>query len=390
MGDVSTDIENMLEQDLERGEGRTVEFKSQFPTNARQLAEIIASFATSDGGRIYLGINDNGTIYGLDEFYDIDDPKERDSIQRRIQGIVQKVEPRIRVKVEFLRKNGKGIVAIIVPKGIEPIYYVGNIPYVRDLSSSRRATPEEVKELHLKYFQQRGFLEQPNEKQKFLFDLLMQISDIQLALKDPEDHSVDPFLQQLQYDLGATARILSDLSLKPISSELGITDELRNLSSLLEDMASYRFYLGKESWNGFFKLRKECLKIANRLYSRMKKHYNISGKSISDFRKMCRKNIETLKNEWSKAEKYLERGEIDRLKEEFRRLGYTFHRLGSIPEAEECNVELELREMGERLRALSSMKYFLPYIGYNPIEKMKPEIEYVLKLSQEILNKIGA
>jgi len=374
--------------DRVKGECQTVEFKSNFPSNARELAEAIAAFATSNSGRIYLGVNDDSTLCGLAEVSNIGVSQARDAAQQRILGITSQITPRIRVSVDFLEEDRKVVSIITVPKGAEPVYYVGNIPYVRDLSSSRKATAEEVKELHLRYFQSAGFLEQPDEKQEFLFNLLTQMSDIQLALRDPDDHAVNPFLQQLLYDLGATARILSDLSLNPVAKKLGVVDELNDLSLKLEEMESYQFYLGEESWNGFISIGKQCLVIANRLYSQMKKHYAISEKLLVSFKELCIKNIEILKKEWGKSETYLDRGEIDRLKEELRILGYTFYRLGSIPEADKYNVSLKLRELGEKARKLSSMRYFQEGVGFNPVEEMKPEMEQALKLADEILEVI--
>lgn len=141
-------IEEIARKDLE-GESRQVEFKDQIPDKIRKLAKEIAAFASTDGGRIYLGVNDDGRIDGIDESQMI----SFDRLQQGIASITSDlVKPALSVKVEQYRVGDKVIVQINVPKGSEPVYYIRNIPYIRVLTTSRPATPLEVKKLHLRNF----------------------------------------------------------------------------------------------------------------------------------------------------------------------------------------------------------------------------------------------
>ena len=47
------------------GERQEVEFKAELPKQVSDLAKEIAGFATSNPGRILIGIGDDGTIVGL-------------------------------------------------------------------------------------------------------------------------------------------------------------------------------------------------------------------------------------------------------------------------------------------------------------------------------------
>lgn len=133
-------------RDLE-GESITVEFKDKMPENIQKLAKEIAAFASTEGGRIYLGVNDDGDITGVDE------KESFDRFQQRIAGITSNaIRPSLLVTVELFKVGEKKIIQIKVPKGSEPVYYVRNIPYIRDLTTSRPATPLEVKNLHLLHF----------------------------------------------------------------------------------------------------------------------------------------------------------------------------------------------------------------------------------------------
>jgi len=76
-----------------------------------------------------------------------------DKFQQNIANITTNtIKPSIRVKVSQFSVRGKIILQIRVPKGSEPVYYINNIPYVRVLTTSRPATPVEVKNLRVQYF----------------------------------------------------------------------------------------------------------------------------------------------------------------------------------------------------------------------------------------------
>jgi predicted HTH transcriptional regulator len=56
---------------INAGEGPQVEFKAQLPDgndNAarRTMLKTVAAFASGDGGTILFGVNDDGTVTGLD------------------------------------------------------------------------------------------------------------------------------------------------------------------------------------------------------------------------------------------------------------------------------------------------------------------------------------
>ncbi|PEN09442.1 transcriptional regulator [Longimonas halophila] len=55
-----------LKQLVSLGEGRTLEFKHRVPRAERIAKEVIA-LANTDGGRILLGVDDDGTLVGVDD-----------------------------------------------------------------------------------------------------------------------------------------------------------------------------------------------------------------------------------------------------------------------------------------------------------------------------------
>lgn len=138
-----------IQHALDKGESQTVEFKSRFPQNATDLARTIASFATSDGGWVFLGVDNDGTISGLD-IQDL----SMDALSNRISDLAyQSIDPPVEVNIKFWEFQSRMFAVIEVSKGPEPVYFVNGIPYVRILTSSRRAKAHQVKELHRSYFE---------------------------------------------------------------------------------------------------------------------------------------------------------------------------------------------------------------------------------------------
>ena len=52
---------------IRQGEGETLDFKKIVP-GAMKIAKTIVSFANTKGGKLLIGVNDNGTISGVRGF----------------------------------------------------------------------------------------------------------------------------------------------------------------------------------------------------------------------------------------------------------------------------------------------------------------------------------
>ncbi len=128
---------------IAKGETDEVEFKSEFPANAARLAKEIAALASRNGGHVLLGVNDDGTFSGLT----FGRRSEWMALKERIEGLcTQAIVPPVRVAVERTSCGESTVVVIHVPASADDVHYVQGRPYVRHLSVSRVATPEEVKQ----------------------------------------------------------------------------------------------------------------------------------------------------------------------------------------------------------------------------------------------------
>ena len=96
-------------------ESETVELKSIVVDDIKK--EIIA-FANCEGGKLYIGVQDDGTVVGLD------DP---DGVALQISNMVRDaIKPDLTMFLHYktLNEDGKQIIAIDVQQGTERPYYI--------------------------------------------------------------------------------------------------------------------------------------------------------------------------------------------------------------------------------------------------------------------------
>lgn len=138
---IDQDLSQQLLTLCQSGESQKLDYKREVPAQARDLAKDIAAFASSGGGLILLGVRDDGSVAGVPN---ADQPGERDALSQRIAGICKAIEPPVRPKLRWVVVNDQVVLAIDVPAGSEPMYYVEHKPYLRHETTCRPAKPSEV------------------------------------------------------------------------------------------------------------------------------------------------------------------------------------------------------------------------------------------------------
>lgn len=126
-----------------KGEGQSLEFKSNLPAQGHDISKSIAAFASSNDGLLIYGIADNGEIVGLAE---ASDQKVRDRIEQRIQNAAREVKPPVHLLPAWAIHEGKIACIVKVEKGFEAIYYATQRPIIRRGPTSRPAEPGEVEQ----------------------------------------------------------------------------------------------------------------------------------------------------------------------------------------------------------------------------------------------------
>ena len=103
------DTRTELTEKIDLGEDSTIEFKRELPRRT-DMADEIAAFANARGGVILIGVDDDGTIVGLD----------RQALDRIEETVVQicrdSIDPVLHIITDRLRIDDKNLLKIEVPQ----------------------------------------------------------------------------------------------------------------------------------------------------------------------------------------------------------------------------------------------------------------------------------
>lgn len=124
-------------------EGKTLEFKRDLSSPTRPLRTVVA-FANSAGGRLVIGVNDDGTVAG------VTDPLSEE--ERITSLITDRISPQLVPAIDLVTMGEATILVVDVPLSTRRPHYMtdqglGAGVYVRLGSSTRQADPALVAEL---------------------------------------------------------------------------------------------------------------------------------------------------------------------------------------------------------------------------------------------------
>ena len=121
------------------GEGTTLEFKR---SGVSGLGQEMCAFANSSGGKILLGITDDGDIVGVSGI---------NRLKSDIQNIARAADPSIRIEIELLASS---VLCIKIPPQREKPYSFGGRFYFREGANSQKMSRNEIR----KFFDREGFM----------------------------------------------------------------------------------------------------------------------------------------------------------------------------------------------------------------------------------------
>ncbi|MDT8862796.1 putative DNA binding domain-containing protein [Alkalihalobacillus sp. MEB130] len=131
---------------IQRGETKYVEFKSWIKANKKELMNILTNeavgFANTDGGLILVGVEDDGEITGC---YDYDE-------QNIIESIYDKTMPKLFTDVEIIRLAGKDILKITIEQSPEIVATSKGVVYKRLGKNTKPFYPSEYNSNNIKGF----------------------------------------------------------------------------------------------------------------------------------------------------------------------------------------------------------------------------------------------
>lgn len=119
-----------LHQLIEQGEGYHLEFKRRLNTDFKKE---IVSFANASGGKVLLGVNDDGTIPGINADNDL---------RSRVQTDAQSCDPPVRINLEVNRN----VLIVHVPEGDRKPYRTTEGFYLRVGPNAQKMTTDQIRD----------------------------------------------------------------------------------------------------------------------------------------------------------------------------------------------------------------------------------------------------
>lgn len=116
---------------ISNGEGYNIEFKVNVPNKVKELSQEICAFANSNGGYIFIGVDDYGNIIGVN----IDNSK-----RSAIQDSIRDISPILKVDMYNLTIDTKSIWIIEIPCAENKPYLLSGAIYVREGANSQKIT----------------------------------------------------------------------------------------------------------------------------------------------------------------------------------------------------------------------------------------------------------
>jgi hypothetical protein len=158
-----TPTQQTMLDDAMNGETLHVELKEWIPPTGedgkyRNLLKTVCAFANAEGGRLYIGISDEGDITGVEqalrkyykELYRDDGHSARDEYARKLrQNIREGIDPPIEPEFVWVSYAAHHVLCVTVPASTTPHHYLMETreAFIRKNGTSRTASPLEVEEM---------------------------------------------------------------------------------------------------------------------------------------------------------------------------------------------------------------------------------------------------
>jgi len=190
-----TDLSSHINSLILSGENQQMDFKFEI-SDSRKIAKTLVAFSNTDGGKLLIGVKDNGKIAGVrtdEEFF-------------MVQAAADMYcKPVVTFKSKRWVVEGKTVLEITIPKGSEIPYFANTEPnrwlaYIRVKDENILATA-----IHLKVWKNKnhsdGILVEYSDKVKILLEYLEQNPSI----------SISKFCRTAFLPKSAAENILADL-----------------------------------------------------------------------------------------------------------------------------------------------------------------------------------
>lgn len=364
--------------DLRRsGEGQSLEYKQEMPSQARDLAKEIAAFATSNDGLILIGVADDGVLVGLPG---LADRNARDDLCRRIAGVCKDINPPVRPTLLWAVEDERVVLGVRVKRGREPLYYVDSRPYIRHSSVSRPAEPGEVVDAVRSHLSQRASGREHSAETDFFSALAGVLTGaLRWGDTDREIRSIKPWVDEWMGCAEQGAAKLRDLAADEIAVEKNLVGRLQSMAVLLDYVAQFTHTLG--GGNDFDTVTSAARAEASALMDEVLRLIPISESSRDEVQRAIAKMARKLTEAWSRAEKQPFNGSVEDGQIESGRVGRMLMEFSYYPFDFLTGDGLTaLRETGRGLVALEAERLYMDG-GASQSRAVKKGLTYASTLS---------
>lgn len=130
-----------LESLIAKGESETLEFKTS-TSQLKSVFETICAFLNNTGGKILIGVKDNGAIVGQDI---------SDNTRREIANEIKKIEPTAPIDVHYIKiKENKFVISVTANSGDHVPYVYDGRAFQRNQSQTDRMSQHRYEQLLVK------------------------------------------------------------------------------------------------------------------------------------------------------------------------------------------------------------------------------------------------
>ncbi|MDE0269397.1 MAG: putative DNA binding domain-containing protein, partial [Acidimicrobiaceae bacterium] len=158
------------------GEGFTTEFKRSMPSD---LGREICAFANATGGIILIGVDDTGTVVGVEN---------HNRLKSEVQSIARSADPPVAVEVG----SEEGVLRVTVPEQHGKPYSFGGRFYIREGATCQQLSRDEIRE----FFFKEGLV-RVDETPCNTFDVSTEVTSLrwtEFARRAGIDPSLDPMV----------------------------------------------------------------------------------------------------------------------------------------------------------------------------------------------------
>ncbi|CAM3524700.1 ATP-binding protein [Thalassospira profundimaris] len=290
------------------GERQDMEFKERFPGQARDLAKEIAAFATSNFGTILLGVSKAGGVIGL---ADCESASERERLLDRVAGIcANSIKPSVTPALAFAVVEDRTVLAIAVPKGDAPLYYVAGVPYLRQMATSRPAEPHEVIDRVLDWDRARNGSGRPSPESEFLSQTASLVVDVVVYADELEERRVKPWLNETRHGLAWAAETARDLAARTPGDFAEMVEPLEEMASNLDRAAHERLSMGG-GWDEMDAAARAARETARSIWTRWIEPHGFHADSVAGVRETVSENARKLASLAARLQEMDDQGRLD-------------------------------------------------------------------------------